>query len=112
VSNRRFSATKEGLARALIMLVKAYRLLFSPWLGGACRFTPSCSQYSLEALQAYGAAAGTYLTLRRVARCHPWCSGGRDPLPARAPRMFFSSAQRGACADSPDDGIAAKDSPA
>ncbi|MFM2262451.1 MAG: hypothetical protein RI959_1127 [Pseudomonadota bacterium] len=73
---------------ALMGLVKAYRLLLSPWLGSACRFEPSCSAYSLQALQAHGAATGTYLTLARLARCHPWCAGGHDPVPAERPRLF------------------------
>ncbi|MFM6991635.1 MAG: membrane protein insertion efficiency factor YidD [Rhodoferax sp.] len=73
---------------ALMGLVKAYRLLLSPWLGSACRFEPTCSAYSLQALQAHGAAAGTYLTLARLARCHPWCAGGHDPVPAERPRLF------------------------
>ena len=68
---------------ALIALVKGYRLLLSPWLGSGCRFTPTCSAYSLEALERHGAAAGTYLTLGRLARCHPWCAGGHDPVPER-----------------------------
>jgi putative membrane protein insertion efficiency factor len=65
----------------LIGIVKGYRLLLSPWLGSACRFEPTCSAYSLEALQQHGAAVGSYLTLRRLARCHPWCEGGHDPVP-------------------------------
>jgi uncharacterized protein len=73
---------------ALIALVKGYRLLLSPWLGSSCRFTPTCSAYSLEALERHGAAAGTYLTLARLVRCHPWCDGGPDPVPAEAPRLF------------------------
>lgn len=73
---------------ALIGLVKAYRLFLSPWLGSACRFEPTCSAYSLQALQAHGAAAGTYLTLARLARCQPWCAGGHDPVPAERPRLF------------------------
>ena len=73
---------------ALIGLVNGYRLLLSPWLGSACRFEPTCSAYSLHALQAHGAAAGTYLTLARLARCHPWCSGGHDPVPTEKPRLF------------------------
>jgi len=72
----------------LIFLLKAYRLLLSPWLGSACRFEPTCSRYGIEALQRHGAAAGTYLTLRRLARCHPWCDGGCDPVPADKPRFF------------------------
>ena len=67
----------------LIALVKGYRLLLSPWLGSSCRFTPSCSGYSLEALERHGAAAGTYLTLARLVRCHPWCAGGHEPVPER-----------------------------
>ena len=69
------------IQRALIALVKTYRLLLSPWLGSACRFEPTCSAYSLQALQMHGAAKGAYLTLRRLTRCHPWCAGGHDPVP-------------------------------
>jgi len=72
----------------LVALVKAYRLLLSPALGSACRFTPSCSAYALDALQLHGAAAGSYLTARRLVRCQPWCAGGHDPVPADAPRLF------------------------
>jgi putative membrane protein insertion efficiency factor len=72
----------------LIALLKANRLLLSPWLGSACRFVPTCSRYGIEALQRHGAAAGSYLTLHRLARCHPWCAGGGDPVPASAPRFF------------------------
>ena len=66
----------------LILLVKGYRLLLSPSLGSACRFEPTCSAYSLQALQQHGAVMGSYLTLRRLGRCHPWCDGGLDPVPA------------------------------
>jgi putative membrane protein insertion efficiency factor len=76
------------IARLLIALVRGYRLLLSPWLGSACRFEPTCSQYALEALGRHGAAAGSYLTLARLARCHPWCAGGHDPVPAHKPRFF------------------------
>jgi putative membrane protein insertion efficiency factor len=75
---------------ALIALVKGYRLMLSPWLGSACRFEPTCSVYALQALQAHGAAAGSYLTVARLVRCHPWCAGGTDAVPAQAPRMFSS----------------------
>jgi putative membrane protein insertion efficiency factor len=67
--------------RALIALVRAYRLLLSPWLGSGCRFTPSCSAYALEALHRHGALAGGLLTTRRLLRCHPGCAGGHDPVP-------------------------------
>ncbi len=73
---------------ALISLVKGYRLLLSPWLGSSCRFEPTCSAYSLQALQTHGPAVGSYLTLARLARCHPWCAGGHDPVPSEKPRLF------------------------
>jgi uncharacterized protein len=78
------------IKKLLIVLVKAYRLLLSPWLGSSCRFEPTCSLYSLSALQQHGAAAGSYLTLSRLLRCHPWCAGGHDPVPAEKPRLFSS----------------------
>lgn len=75
------------MMRALLMgLVRGYRLLLSPWIGSACRFEPTCSVYSLQALEQHGAAAGSYLTVRRLARCHPWCEGGLDPVPQELPR--------------------------
>lgn len=74
--------------RALVGLVKAYRLLLSPWIGNDCRFEPTCSVYAIGALERHGALAGTYLMLRRIGRCHPWCNGGHDPVPERPPRLF------------------------
>jgi putative membrane protein insertion efficiency factor len=76
------------IQRLLIALVKGYRLFLSPSLGSACRFTPTCSAYALQALQEHGAAAGTYLAAARIVRCHPWCAGGNDPVPAARPRLF------------------------
>lgn len=76
------------MRRLLMALVRGYRLTLSPWIGSACRFEPTCSAYALEALGQHGAAAGSYLTLRRLARCHPWCDGGHDPVPAQTPRLF------------------------
>jgi uncharacterized protein len=73
---------------ALMLVVRGYRLLLSPWIGNSCRFEPSCSAYALEALESHGAAAGSYLTLTRLARCQPWCAGGHDPVPAQTPRLF------------------------
>lgn len=74
------------MRRLLIGLVKAYRLLLSPWLGQSCRFEPTCSVYAIGALEKHGAAAGSYLTLCRIARCQPWCAGGHDPVPPKATR--------------------------
>jgi len=65
----------------LIALVKAYRLLLSPFLGRHCRFEPTCSCYSIEALERYGALRGSWLTVRRLLRCHPFSPGGYDPVP-------------------------------
>lgn len=72
----------------LMLSVRGYQLLLSPWLGNSCRFEPTCSSYSLQALELHGAAAGTYLTLRRLARCNPLCAGGHDPVPDQPPPLF------------------------
>lgn len=77
------------MMRALLIgLVKAYRLLLSPSLGSSCRFEPTCSSYALDALQRHGSLAGSYLTLARIARCHPWCEGGHDPVPDKLANPF------------------------
>lgn len=76
------------MQRLLIAAVRGYRLLLSPWLGSACRFAPSCSAYALQALERHGAAAGSYLALRRLLRCQPCCDGGHDPVPQALPRSM------------------------
>lgn len=68
--------------RILVALVHAYRLVFGPILGGSCRFTPSCSSYAIEALERHGAVRGTWLSVRRVLRCHPFQPAGYDPVPS------------------------------
>ncbi len=65
----------------LIALIKFYQMAISPYLGKNCRFVPTCSQYAVEALTKYGAIKGTYLSIRRVLKCHPFHDGGYDPLP-------------------------------
>lgn len=89
------SAVVGWLSRAinavLMGVVNAYRFFLSPWLGSACRFTPTCSQYALQALDRHGPAAGSYLAARRLLRCHPACAGGHDPVPEQAPRLFSFS---------------------
>ncbi len=71
------------LARRLaIRLVRGYQLLVSPLLGNNCRFQPTCSQYCIEALEKFGVWRGSWLTLRRLSRCHPWGGSGFDPLPS------------------------------
>jgi len=66
--------------RALQWLVRSYQLLLSPWSGGACRFSPSCSAYAIESLERYGAWRGGWMALKRIARCHPWGPAGFDPV--------------------------------
>lgn len=71
----------------LVALLRLYRVTVSPVLAvlagsGGCRFHPTCSAYALEAVRTHGAVRGSWLALRRVARCHPWCAGGDDPVPA------------------------------
>ena len=73
----------------LVTLVRAYQRLLSPVLPPACRFTPSCSAYAVTALERYGAARGTWMALRRLARCHPWNPGGYDPVPDRNQRQVI-----------------------
>ena len=69
------------MARVLLLLVAAYRRCISPVLPAACRFHPTCSAYAAEAIRRHGAARGCYLTVKRLARCHPLCEGGIDPVP-------------------------------
>ena len=69
------------LARVCVLLVRGYQVALSPVFGGRCRFSPSCSHYSIEAFERHGALRGLWLTLRRVGRCHPWGGSGDDPVP-------------------------------
>jgi len=87
--------------RLLVGAVRAYRLLLSPWLGNACRFEPTCSAYAIGALEQHGAFAGSAMLLGRIGRCHPWCAGGHDPVPALPPRLFRSLLARPAGPASP-----------
>ena len=72
---------RKILTAPLILLIQAYRYLLSPLLGSHCRYTPSCSQYALDAIRAYGVSKGLWLALKRVGSCHPWHAGGYDPVP-------------------------------
>lgn len=65
----------------VIGLIKLYQYLLSPILGASCRYTPTCSQYGIEAVKKYGAIKGGWLTLKRIARCNPWGGHGHDPVP-------------------------------
>ncbi|RBI67567.1 membrane protein insertion efficiency factor YidD [Roseovarius sp. TE539] len=69
------------LAHIAALPVRAYRLLFSPWVGNGCRYHPTCSAYALEALEKHGTIRGTWLAARRIARCHPLGGSGIDNVP-------------------------------
>jgi hypothetical protein len=83
----------------LIALVRGYRLMLSPWLGSSCRFEPTCSAYALAALESQGALRGSVLTVSRLARCHPWCAGGHDPVPPASTGLFTALIGRHRIAD-------------
>ena len=68
------------LTDILIKLIKCYRYLISPLLGQSCRYLPTCSEYSIEALKAYGFFKGLFLSIKRILSCHPWGRGGFDPV--------------------------------
>lgn len=64
-----------------IGLIRVYQLVISPWMPDSCRYHPTCSAYSIEALQKHGAIKGIWLTVKRISRCHPWGDEGYDPVP-------------------------------
>lgn len=78
---RLWSVAKRVIAFPLIILVRFYQLCISPLKPPSCRFTPTCSQYAIEALRKHGPLKGLYLTVRRLLRCHPWGGSGYDPVP-------------------------------
>jgi len=67
----------------LILLIRGYQLIISPLLGSNCRFIPTCSEYAMESLKVYGLLKGTFLTIKRIGKCHPWGSHGYDPIPTK-----------------------------
>lgn len=69
------------LSVPLIWLIKLYQVILSPVMGRSCRFTPTCSHYGIQALKKYGIFKGTWLTIKRISRCHPWGGHGYDPVP-------------------------------
>ncbi|MEO6962050.1 MAG: membrane protein insertion efficiency factor YidD [Puia sp.] len=68
------------LSIPLIGLIRIYQWVISPWLGPKCRFTPTCSQYAIEAFRKYGLLKGGWMAIRRISRCHPWGGSGHDPV--------------------------------
>ena len=71
------------MSKVLILFIRAYQYLISPLLAPNCRFTPSCSDYTRESIDAHGASKGVWLGIKRIGRCHPWCHGGFDPVPKK-----------------------------
>ncbi len=69
------------LSFPFIILIKLYQWIISPWLGSKCRYTPTCSHYAIEALKKYGPIKGSWLTVKRIGKCHPWGGHGYDPVP-------------------------------
>jgi putative membrane protein insertion efficiency factor len=69
------------MKKVLLLLIRGYKLALSPLLGRHCRFLPTCSEYTYEAVDRFGAAKGAYLGLRRILKCHPFHAGGHDPVP-------------------------------
>jgi putative membrane protein insertion efficiency factor len=68
------------LSWPFIALIRFYQWVISPWLGPKCRFTPTCSQYAIEAFRKYGLFKGGWMAIRRISRCHPWGGSGHDPV--------------------------------
>ena len=76
------AGNKQGVvARAMMILIQWYRRYISPLLPDSCIYSPTCSEYALEAIKKYGAAKGSWLAFRRILRCNPFCRGGHDPVP-------------------------------
>ena len=72
------------MRKILIALIKVYRFTLSPFIGQHCRFTPTCSQYATEAIEQYGSLKGSWMAVRRLSKCHPFHTGGWDPVPENA----------------------------
>ena len=72
---------REILITPLILLIKVYQSIISPFIGSNYRFNPTCSNYAIESLKKHGLILGTYYSLRRISKCHPWGGSGHDPVP-------------------------------
>lgn len=94
------------IARFLILLIRVYQKTLSPLLGPVCRFQPSCSRYAVGCLELHGAARGSWLTIRRLSRCHPFHPGGYDPPPLPKGQADSALAEAGGAASSAErDGV-------
>ena len=72
------------LATPIILIIKLYQIIISPLVGSNCRYQPTCSQYSVQALEQWGIFYGLFLSLKRIVRCHPWGDSGYDPVPPKS----------------------------
>lgn len=72
---------KAAIKAVFLLLIRGYQLFLSPMLGASCRYSPTCSQYAVEAIGKYGPFKGGWLAIKRIARCHPWGRHGHDPVP-------------------------------
>jgi len=75
-----YNVSMKVITFPFVILIKIYQLIISPLLPPSCRYIPTCSQYSLEALKKYGLLKGGWLSIKRIAKCHPWGGSGYDPL--------------------------------
>ena len=78
---RLFHAISKGVGALMIALIKLYQCTLSPLIGRSCRYTPTCSNYGIEAIQKHGPFKGGWLTLKRILSCNPWGGSGYDPVP-------------------------------
>ena len=78
---RLYQVFKNLLAKLLIGMIRLYQVTLSPFIGRACRYTPTCSNYGIEAIRKHGPFKGSWLTLKRVLSCNPWGGSGYDPVP-------------------------------
>lgn len=81
VTIKKSISLRSILSFPFIAIIKIYQWVISPWLGPKCRYTPTCSNYAVEALKKYGPLKGSWLSIKRIARCHPWGGQGYDPVP-------------------------------
>lgn len=81
--NKIIRIARKGTIKLMLLPIKFYQYCISPLFPPACRYTPTCSQYAVEALTVHGPFKGTWLALRRILRCHPWGGSGYDPVPEK-----------------------------
>ena len=76
-------SVQKSISNILVAIVRLYQNVISPYLGNNCRHSPTCSQYTIEAIEIHGPLKGSWLGVKRIARCHPWGTSGYDPVPPK-----------------------------